>query len=295
MKRISLIIFLLAITNAHAWDLGAKFDAQRSNTNNVNLTTTSPTSDSYNTLSAYGQVKNEKWKYKLKFRSEKYATEKANNNNIADFSVQYKRTKTNDFTLNIFRQTYTGTTAVNNDTSSDNNGYKLATTITKVYDKENSGYLTLSGGGKSYPKMTNRKDTTFVVGFGLEHTVSSQFMINPEFNFQSNSSSNTYYSTTSLGPSILVSYTPNDNWEIFSDLSYNYTKYTGRVVAVQVRRRTQNETETQSLTAFDLGAIYTFANGFSLNGKFAKSKNTSNNDTSAYNADVISFNVGLKI
>ena len=297
MKLIGIALFL--ITNfAYAWDYGAKFDVQESKTNNVNLTSSAPIKDTYNTLTSYVQAKNDTWKYRFKLKSEKYKDQNSNDSSSGELSVQYKRTKMNDFSLAIFKQSYPNTPVVNNDTASDNQGASLSTTMRKDFDKETNGYLTLSASSKKYPKTTNRTDTNLSINPGIEHNVESHFLFNPEFSYQNNSSSNSYYSSTAFGPSVLLSYTPNDQWEIFSDGSYTYTHYSNRPYTPTVpvgKKALPSEAEHQGLLGFDFGITYNFPKWVSIQGKYAKSSNTSNNPTSAYKADVVSIDLSLRI
>ena len=124
-KKFVLTALLLSSSLAHAWDFGLKADAQHASTNNVNLTNTAPIKDSYNTLSGYVQTKDDEFRFRLKGKYEKYQKQTENNNYVFDLSLQYKRTKTNEFTLSLFKQTYNGTPQVVTDTTSDNKGGKI--------------------------------------------------------------------------------------------------------------------------------------------------------------------------
>jgi hypothetical protein len=146
MKKIFVLNTLFCfISQAHAWDFGLKADAQQAYTDNVNLTGTNPISDSYSTFGGYLQAKDEAFKIKLKAKAEKYKLQKENDNYSFDLSLQYKHTKTNDYTFALFKQVYNGTPLVTTDTTSDNSGGRLSTTISTEFDKETSGYLILNG------------------------------------------------------------------------------------------------------------------------------------------------------
>ena len=296
MKKLFILSSLIYFSvQAQAWDSSFKADAQSSSTNNVNLTNSNPISDSYTTYGGYIQTKDDIYKLKLKGKIEHYKLQKENDNYSYDLSMQYKRTKNNDYTFSLFKQVYTGTPLVSTDTTSDNNGGRLSTTLSKDYDKENSLYLILNGTYKKYPKILNRNDKILGASFGLEHYVTSNFLVNPELLMANNASTDPYYKNNFYGPSILVSFTPNDNWEIFIDGSYSHTTYSGRIVSTVVKKRTVSDSEYQNLKSADIGTIYTIANKFPLQIKYSTNNNSSNNSTSAYNAEILSFGIGMKI
>lgn len=294
MKRTLATALVLLSSNAFSWDFGARVDAQRSSTNNVNLTDTDPISDQFSTVGGYLQAKGDIYKLKLKGRLEKYQKQTENDNYSADLSLQYKPTKNKDFTFAVFNQVYNGTPAVSTDTTSDNNGARVAANFNKDFDKETSGYITLTGAYKKYSKIAGRNDKIFGVAGGLENYFTSTFMANPELNIQSNTSADSYYSNVSFGPILLFSYTPDDKWELFCDGSYTRTSYSGRTVTKTLRGRNSTEDEYQTLVAVEAGAIYTFEKHLNLQAKYSSAKNSSNNATAGYKAHVISFNIGLK-
>lgn len=282
--------------NAIAWDFTAKGDFQRYNTSNVNLTNTAPISDTVNAVSGYLQTKNEKYRIKLRGKKEQYANQVANDNYFVDLSLQYKHSKINDYTISIFKQVYNGASIVSTDTTSDNTGAKISATFSKEFGPETSGYITPTFGSKTYPKIANRTDKIYSGAIGLEHNFSSTFMINPELDLQKNNSSDGYYENSSWGPLLSLSYTPDDNWEFFADASYVVTEYQGRTVTTTAPRgRSGVEYESQKLTTTDVGMAYNFAQYIGLQVKYMRESNTSNSTTTAYKANVTSFNISLKI
>lgn len=280
--------------NSYAWDFSIKGDAQRASTDNVNLASTAQVSDSYTTFSGYLQAKNENYKFKLKGKTDKYTQQKENDNYSTDLSLQYKHSKNDSYTVGVFKQVYNGTPVLVTDTTSDNDGARFSSNFSKDYDKNSSGYFSLSGTYKRYTKITNRTDTILGAALGFEHYFTSTFMANPEFNIQNNSSKDAYYKNFSYGPSLLLDWTPNDFWEIYASASYAYTNYSGRYVNTVVRGRTTSSKEYQELTSTDAGIVYTFENNISLQLKYSIAKNSSNNTTSSYKANVLSYNIGLK-
>ncbi|MDD4976332.1 MAG: hypothetical protein PHY93_18380 [Bacteriovorax sp.] len=296
MKKLFVLNALLCFTSqAYAWDYSLKADVQQAYTDNVNLTSTNPISDSYSTFGGYLQTKNEIFKIKFKGKTEKYKLQTENNNYIFDLSLQYKHTKSNDYTFALFKQVYNGTPLVSTDTTSDNSGGRLSTTLSKEFDKETSGYLILNGTYKKYSKIINRNDKIIGASLGLEHYFKSELLINPELLAASNSSTDPYYKNTFYGPSLLISFTPNDKWEIFIDGSYSHTTYSGRSVTTVVRRKNVTADEYQELKSAEIGAIYTLANLFPIQVKYSTNKNTSNNSNSAYKAEILSFSIGMKL
>jgi len=314
MKNIIATSLLLSLVpNAYSWDFGAKANIQTAKTDNVNSTntnssSTSPLSDTYRTFGGYIQAKNQFMKFKLKAKTEKYSKEKDNDNYSADLSAQYKETKESEFIFGVFTQKYNGATLTSSTatTTSDNSGARASATFSKEYDKTASGYFTISGNTKKYNKLS-RTDNTIATSFGLEYNLSSTLMINPEIGISNVSSSQTsittnpksYYSNFSYGPSIVISFTPNDDWEFFIDGSYGYTKYSARDVTSIVKGKTQKTFQYQELISSDAGAIYSFANIFSLQAKYSMGKNTSNDHSSssdpAYKANILSFDLNIKI
>lgn len=246
-------------------------------------------------MGGYVQAKDEDLKFKLKAKTEKYKKQKENDNYSGDLSAQYKRNKEFEFTAGVFKQVYTGTPLVSTDTTSDNSGARLSGTYTNQYTKETSGYLTLSGSNKKYSKISNRTDKIIGATAGMEHYFSPEMMVNPELNLQNNNSADIYYSNFSYGPSIIFSFTPNDDWEFFIDSSYAFVNYSGRTVSSVVKGKTVTHKEYQELISADLGAVYSFAKVLSLQVKYSTGTNTSNNTVSAYKANAFSIDLSIKI
>lgn len=304
-KLLSAVILFSVSSGIYAWDFSLKADAQKEHTDNVNFTSTNPIADNITSYGGYLQTKNDTFKIKLKGKVEKYQNQNVNDNYATDLSLQYKRTKDNSFTFSVFKQVYNGVSLLNTDTTSDNSGGRLSTTITKQFDKDTSGYITLTGTYKKYPKIIGRTDKIAEGTFGLEHYFNNTFMINPELNLQSDKSADAYYSNFSYGPSIFVDITPNDTWEIFFDASYSYTRYSGRPVTITVNRRTTTEDEHQTLVSYDAGLIFNLTKALSLQAKYQTGKNTSNNNgtnragttattSPVYKVNVTSFNIACK-
>lgn len=296
MKKILTSMALLSIsTSSYSWDFGIKADAQRSSTNNVNLAETSPLSDSYSTFGGYLQAKNETFKIKLRGKREQYNSQVANDNYSTDLSMQYKHSKNDDYTFGVFKQVYDGATIISTDTTSDNSGGRLSATFSKDYDQDISGYFTINGNQKKYPKIPGRTDKIIGGAFGIEYYFSSYFMINPELNLQKNNSAVSYYSNLSFGPTLLINLTPDDHWEFFVDGSYSRINYSRRTVAIIINSETQNQNETQSLISINVGTVYKLTKIVSIQAQYSTGKNSSNNQVSAYKADVLSFGLSLKI
>ncbi len=296
MKKILILNALICFAPAsHAWDFSAKADAQQASINNVNLTNTNPESDTYSILNGYVQTKDDTFKIKLKGRTEKYKTHSENDNYSVDLSLQYKRTKTNEYTFALFKQVYYGTPLVSTDTSSDNSGGRLSTTFSKDFDKDTSGYIVLNGSYKKYSQVANRNDKTLGGSVGLEHYFNSTLLINPELLAASNISTDSYYQNTYYGASLYLSYTPTETLEIFVDGSYTHTSYSDRTITTILRNnRTSSEKEYQNLSGAGIGVIYTIANMVPVQVKYSTSTNSSNNSISAYKAEILSFGIGFK-
>jgi hypothetical protein len=203
--------------NLYAWDFGIKADMKRANTDNVDLSNSDPVSDTYDTYGGYVQAKDNIFKIKLKAKAEKYKLRTANDNYTLDLSLQYKHTKNNDYTFAVFKQTYNGIPATSTDTASDNNGGRFSATFSNDFDKETSAYFILNGTLRKYSKIANRNDKIIGASVGLENYMMPDLLINPELLAATNNSTDTYYKNYFYGPSLLISYTPNDNWEIYLD------------------------------------------------------------------------------
>lgn len=290
-----LISLLLITSKSFAWDFGGKAEIERSSTDNANLTDMVPISDTYLSLNGYVQAKNEMFKVKFRAKKEKYHTQLANDNYLTDFSVQYKHSKNDDYTLAVFKQVYDGTTIISTDITSDNYGAKAAATFSNDFTNDTYGYLSFTGNLKRYPKIIGRTDRIIGGIVGVEYNFTSYLSVTPEFVLQRNFSADPYYNNLSFWPSFTISLTPVDHWEIFVDGSYAKTNYSGRVYSVVTNGTTQNEKETQTLITIDVGTIYKFSKMISLEAKYSNGKNSSNNPVSMYKTNIVSLSLGLKI
>ena len=304
MKKMTMILFVILASKSFAWDFGFKADAQHASTDNVNLTNTNPTSDTYNTFGGYIQTKSDHVKIKLKGKVEKYKTDNANDNYSTDLSLQYKPDKENEFVASFFKQVYNGASLISTDTTSDNNGGKLSATFSKDFDKNSNGYFSPLGSYKKYPKLSNRTDKILGATMGLEYYFSSQLMVNPEINVQNDSSTNSYYSNLAYGPSRLISFTPNDLWEFDLSGSYSYSRYSGRTFTTISKGRPSKNTQHQELISIDFATIFNVTKVVSVQGKYSLGTNSSNyvldpNNTTlsdpSYKAKVVSVDLIIKI
>jgi hypothetical protein len=296
MKSKITVILIFISLNSSAWDFVAKGNVQQSSTSNVNNTSTGAIADKFTAIDGYLQEKNDFFKFKIKGKKEQYKSQTANDNYAVDFSVQYKHSKSDDYTIGVFKQVYNGASIISTDTTSDNNGGRISATFTKEFNPDTSLYFSPTFTSKKYPKIASRTDKILTGALGVEYNFSPDFMINPEFDLQNNNSSDSYYGSTSVGPTLTLSYTPNDFWEFFADASYSATVYTGRVLTQQppLNPRIKPVYEKQNLTSTDIGVTCNLISFVSLTAKYAREKNTSNNPTSAYKANVGSFGFGLK-
>lgn len=297
MKKLAtLVLFTTAFSNAHAvWDFSLKGDLQKAFTDNVNLTNTEQISDNFTILSGYAQARDEVWRLRLKGKVEKYAQQQENDNYSTDLSLQYKRTKNNDFTFALFKQVYNGTPLVSTDTTSDNSGVRLTANFTHDFKQTTQGYFAVGGTIKNYSKIDGRKDRLLNLALGFEHSFAKTWLVAPELSFAHNSSADDYYSNNSYGPGALRSYIPDDTWELFLSGSYTRTTYSGRTVTRTIRNnKTVTEKEYQELFSTDLGVIYSFPQYISLTAKYSNSSNSSNNSTSAYKASILYLGTGIK-
>lgn len=294
MKFILAFIVFSVSTNTFAWEYSFKGDVLRSFTDNVNLTSAEEITDAYTTIGAYVQTKNETYKIKLRGRLDKYQKQIENDNYATDLSFQYKRTNNNVFTASIFNQVYYGIPVVSTDTTSDNRGARLSSSFSHNFNNATNGYVSLTGTYRKYTKISGRNDKILNAVLGVEHYISENFLISPEFNLQKNISSQAYYSNNSYGPAVLISYNPNDDWELYLNGSYSYSKYNDRSVSSVVRRSTVYETEYQKFFSVDLGADYTCTKNLSLGAKYSNGSNSSNNELQAYQAHIFSLGLSLK-
>jgi hypothetical protein len=294
-KYLPYLIFLVFTSQSFAWDFGAKLEFERSSTDNVNLTEAAQVKDSYNTLNGYLQVKNETYKIKLRAKKDQYHVQQANDNYLMDLSAQYKHSSNDDYTFGVFKQVYDGATIISTDTTSDNLGARLGATFSRDFYDNVYGYLAVNVAQKRYPKIVGRTDKIIGSLLGIEYNATTYLMINPEFNLQKNSSITPYYSNLAFGPTLTVSVSPIDRWEVFVVSSYAKTSYSGRVYTILIDGVPQSENETQSLLTMDYGTSYKFSKKVSIEAKYSQGKNNSNNPASSYMANIVSFNLSLKI
>ena len=278
--------------NAHSWDFGFKGYGQYSSSDNVNLSQTK-ISDTYKTIDLVAQVKNEKFKFKLKGKLEKYNKETSNDFYNTDFNIQYKRNKLNDYNLGIFKLVYNNIPAISSDTSSNNSGARFSTTFNQEYSKKASSFISFTGIYKKYP-ILNRKDKILTTLIGYEYIVKKILTLSPDFGITINSSTDSYYKNISYGPSLYVGLIPDDQWEHFINLSYGYTKYSGRNVTEIISGKTVENQEHQKLTTIEIGTLYNLTDNLTVQAKYSSNKNTSNNSSSAYNAHIISGSIGFR-
>lgn len=285
----SLILFSL---DAYSWDFGFKGSGQYSSSDNVNLSQTK-ISDTYRTLDLAAQVKNEKFKFKLKGKVEKYKNETANDFYNTDFNIQYKRTKLNDYNLGVFKLVYNNIPAISSDTSSNNSGARLSTNFNQVYSKKASSFVSFTGTYKNYP-ILSRKDKILTALVGYEYVVKKILTIAPDFTYTINSSNQVYYKNISYGPSLYLGLIPDDFWEHFISIAYAYTKYSGRTVSETVSGKVVQNQEHQKLITLEIGTLYNLTENLTLQAKYSTNKNTSNNSQSAYIAHLISASIGFR-
>lgn len=296
MKNI--FVFLLAFQfsiNLYAWDWSLKADTQRFSTDNVNLSSSgSAVSDTYSSFGGYIQTRNDQFRIKLKGKSEQYTKQNENDNYLYELSLQYKRNKNTDFTFAVFNQVYNGASLISTDSTSDNRGGRIASTFSSNLDVETSGYLTLNGTFKKYPKMDNRIDKSFGASLGFEHYFFYDLLFNPELSSALNSSSQSYYRNYFYGPSLFISFNPSENLEFFVSGSFTHTIYSGRNIESTVNNKKTSSREYQELKTMEVGTSYTIADLLPIQLKYSINENTSNNSSTAYKAQILSFGVSIK-
>lgn len=288
-----LAIYLIS-QSANAMKLTFKADYIHNKTDNVDSTNI-PVKDQYNDLLATIQLKDDVNKWKFKFKDEKYNLTKADDNNSFDLSYQYKPDKSKEFSVAGFQQKYTGTSLSTSDTASDNQGARVSTTLTHEIDKDKNTYITAMGTLKKYTKL-NRQDPIADVTLGYDNNVSSNFEVNPELNLEYNSSSDSYYKNVNWGPSLTLTFTPTDKWEIFGSISYSATNYSGRNVTITPPKgKSYTTKETQELVTTSIGTNYNLFDILDLTLKYTSNRNSSNNNTNAFASKVTTFNISLRL
>lgn len=292
------LLFLAGLTlfsqTAFAMKLSFKGDYIHNNTDNVDSTNV-PVKDQYNDIAATLQLKDETNKWKLKYKVEKYKKTIADNNNSFDLSYQNKPQKGEEYNIAVFDQKYTGTSLSTSDTSSDNQGAKLSTTLTHEINKEKNTYATIGAVYKKYTKL-NRIDPIADLTLGYDNNISPEFELNPELNVEYNASDNGYYKNFNFSPSLTLTLTPNDKWEIFGSISYSNTNYSGRTFTfVPPHGKSYQVKETQELVTTSIGTNYNLFQYWDLSAKYSSNRNTSNNNTNAYSSKVTTFNISLRI
>ena len=220
----------------------------------------------------------------------------SSDSNTSELSYQYKTEERHQFQVAYFNEKYVNTPVINNDTSSDNRGFKLQGTLNKKFDDQINGYLKLGYQSKKYPKSSSRTDKKPDLSVGLEYEPMKDFLINPDFSYAKNSSSSTTYSYSSYGPGLTISYIPFENIEIISGYSRIQTNYSDRTFQQRVGPRTINVKEEQTLSTFDAELIYTVLSKINLSINYSKVKNESNNKTSStqeYESDDVRFGISF--
>lgn len=296
MKKLFLISFYICLFSQSAWSMKLTFkgDYIHNNTDNVDSTNV-PVKDQYNDYAATLQLKDDINKWKLKYKSEKYKTTKADNNNSIDLSYQYKPSKIREFSISAFQQKYTGTSLSTTDTASDNQGAKISTTLTHEVDKDKNTYLTAMGTYKKYTKL-NRQDPLLDLTLGYDDNISPTFEINPELNLEYNNSTDGYYKNINWGPSLTLTLTPNEKWEIFGSISYTSTNYSGRTITITPPKgKSYTTKENQEIVTTSIGTVYNLFDVLDLSAKYTNNRNSSNNNTNAYASKVTTFSISLRI
>jgi hypothetical protein len=295
MKKFLPFLMLLSAMG-HAATFSFKTDFNRSTTDNVNSSNTTLVKDTYSTLGFTLQAKTEdlQYKYKLKFKTEKYQETTANNNNTISGGITYKPSKIREYTLDAYKQTYTTTPTLVSDVTSDNTGIKLGATLSHEFSKDKTGYTAFSGNFKKYTNIPGRQDSIFDLTLGYENYINSNFLVVPELLAEYNKSTDSYYANFNLGPSLSTSFNATDELEFFVNLLLTYTSYSGRTFTETKNNRTLTVKEHQSLFSSEIGAIYTFFDKIPVTAKYSTTRNSSNNSASAYKSKVFSFNIGLR-
>lgn len=295
MKKIMITGLLLSITHAHAvtWILKSEFT--RNTTDNVNSSNSSKVKDTYSDLIFNLQAKGQEWKWRAKYKIEKYDQTTSNNSNYISTGVVNKPNKNREYTFDVYRLKYTTTPTVVTDVTSDNQGFKLGATFSKDFSNSDNGYFSLLFNSKKYTNIANRTDTIIDATFGYENNVNESFLVIPELMLEYNNSKDTYYSNFNIGPSLLLSYNATDALELFANASLTHTIYSQRTFQQTSGPRTINAKEHQTLVSTEAGATYTFFEKLLVTAKYSTNRNSSNNSSSAYQSNVFSFNFGLKI
>lgn len=292
-KIITLIALLFLQTKSWAWDWSYKLNASQYKTSNANLTST----DSSDTVTNYGgslQMKDDKWKWKVKGQAEKYQTYTENDFYSYEVGPTYNRTKNNDYSISYFNLVYNNVPTVNADTASDNSGIRIGTNIYNDIDKDLSNYISITATNKNYSKLS-RTDRSFSGLIGLESNLSSILTLNPEASLAVTKSSVSDYSTYSYGPGLYVTLTPLDDLEFSASMSYAYTLYSTRTVSIiNSRGKSANVQMHQELVATEVGASYYLTKHLPFTIKYSTSKNSSNNVSYDYKANIVSFGLGYK-
>jgi hypothetical protein len=295
MKFFATFLCLGLIFNAQATTWVFKTEYAQNNTDNVNSSATTKVKDTYSDLIFNLQAKGQEWKWRLKYKMEKYKETTTNNSNYVSTGIVNKPNKNREYTFDVYRLKYTTTPTVVTDVTSDNQGFKLGATFSKDFTKDENGYFSMLFNQKKYTNIANRTDSILDATFGYENNVNNSFVVTPELNLEYNNSKDSYYSNFNIGPSLSLLFNASEAFELFANASLTHTIYSQRTFQQTTHNRTTNVKEHQSLTVMEAGATYTLFGKLPITAKYTSNRNSSNNSASAYQSKVFGISLGLKI
>ena len=295
-KIILSLLISIASLNVYAWDYSIRGDLSQRTTDNVNGTATALVKDKYSTFNTYGQVKDKEDRFRLKFRATRYDKTTANDSNY--FEGSYQRRFDDDledsFTLKFFSEKYTQTPTLSTDTSSDNRGYEAQLFFLRELKNNFSVNSTYILSNRTYPNMTDRKDTRYDGIFGLEKVIKDVVTLAPEVNLSYNKSKDSYYTYFLVGGGMSVTVQATEELDLSCGYSLAKTFYQDRMVTTIVNGRSSSTEEDLTTKTIDTSISYYATKWLSLEASYSISDNTSNNTESVYKTKEFEFGIGLK-
>ena len=298
MNKLSLptLMLLILSQSALSWDFGIKGNLSQKSTDNVNGTSTDLVKDKFSTLNTYAQVKDKEDRFRLRLRTTRYDKTTANDSNYYEGSYQrrFDENLEDSFTLKIFSEKYTQTPTLSTDTSSDNKGYELQVYFLRELKNNFSVNSTYILNNRSYPNMTNRRDSRYDGIFGLEKIIKDILTLAPELNLSYNKSKDSYYSYFLVGGGMTITLQATEDLDLSLGYSQAKTFYQERMVTTIVNGRSSSIEEDQTAKTIDTSLSYYAAKWLSLEASYSISNNTSNNTSSVYKTKEFEFGIGLK-
>ena len=297
LSYLVLIVTLLAVApKIYAWDFSFKGNFLHKTTDNVNASNSTLVSDTINTISAYGQLKDENDRFRLRLKANRYGKTKANNNNSYD--VNYQRKFSSDlgdnFQIKLFKEKYITAPTIAGDTSTDNRGAEVQVYLANELENNLMFNGTYSFNYKDYTNDPFRKDYRLETVFGVEKIIKNAITIAPDISASFNKSKDTYYSTLSYGTNLYIGFELDVNFEMYINASIGKTNYQDRTFSLATNKKTISTKEIVKNTLMETGFNFYITKLITLEGKYTISDSNSNNTANSYKSNEWALGTSIK-